>query len=75
MIAKADPSKSAVCGPNQLILVGAPYFYVENEFGTNFLRILVSCCLQESCFLQATADHAADKFWCQIEFYHKNMVP
>ena len=36
MIAKVDPSKSAVGGKNQLILVQAPYFYVENEFGTNF---------------------------------------
>ena len=39
MIAKVDPSKSAVCGPNQLIWVGAPYFYVENEFDTKICQV------------------------------------
>ena len=40
-----------------------------------FLCKLVSCFLQESCFLQATADHTPKKIWCQIHFLHRNMVP
>ena len=32
-------SKSTVCGPNQLIGVGAPYFYMEDEFGTKICQV------------------------------------
>ena len=39
MIAKVDPSKSAFGGKNQLILVGAPYFNTENEFGTKIFQV------------------------------------
>ena len=37
MIAIVDLFKIAVCGQNQLILVEAPYFYVENEFDSDDL--------------------------------------
>ena len=68
MIAKVDHSKSAVCGPNQLILVRAPYIYEENHFGTNFFSILVSQCRQKSCFLLATADKNAEKIDAKMIF-------
>ena len=39
MIAKADPSKSAVCGPNKLIKVRAPYFYGKIQFDNKILQL------------------------------------
>ena len=39
VIAKVDPSKSADCGQNQLMLIGAPYFYGKNEFGAKICQV------------------------------------
>ena len=48
VIAKVDPSKSAVCGPNQLISLGHYIFIQKVNLTPKFVRCIVSCCLQET---------------------------